>query len=151
VYEPKVDNPVYQRSATIEQLKKSGQQYSSRLQMIDAVISADGEDENNTGRGGLSLGMIREMDQTILIRLSSIDRTMQQNHQAILAAVFGSNADLRAHIRGQLIIVNNNIRMFGVVMEGGFRVQRANTGGNLQRLPSDPNWSSLLKKYSSAV
>jgi hypothetical protein len=28
--------------------------------------------------------------------------------------------------------------MFGGVMECGFRVQRANTGGNLQRLTSDP-------------
>ena len=105
--------------------------------MIDEVIEVDGSGDGQQaggGGGGGTIGarapMSRDMYRTILIRLNYVDQKLDQTRAEHNIAL----ADQRSWIAGQIRTINNNIRVFGGTIEGGFRIQEANTGRQLQRM-----------------
>ena len=68
--------------------------------------------------------------QSIFVRLNQLEQLVN-NHAARNDA---NVANMRSLISQKVRVLNNNIRVFGGTVEGGFRVQQANTGRVLQQI-----------------
>mmetsp|Transcript_36970 Transcript_36970/g.89819 ORF Transcript_36970/g.89819 Transcript_36970/m.89819 type:complete len:692 (-) Transcript_36970:70-2145(-) len=103
---------------------------------IDEAIVIDGEGGAGAGRGaGAAAAGNSNYDlfQSIHIRLQHLEQLVNNN----AARSDTQLSDLRAYIRHCNRILNNNIRAFGGTIEGGYRIQQANTGRRLLPLATD--------------
>ena len=85
--------------------------------------------------GQLHIGVANlEYFQSILVHTNQLERRMSI-HAARAEANF---SEMRSFIQQKTQILNNNIQVFGGTIEGGFRLQHANTGRQLHRLEDAP-------------